>query len=338
MRKENQKIKLLKIWEILRTDSDEDHTVSTRELVARLADDGIEAERKSIYDDIHTLIEWGYPVECKRTRVNEYFVRDTGFSTAELRVMMDSVQAANFVSQQNAKVLTYKIAALAGNNRGELLATNTEQIAGKRKTDTSWDSITAVSRAIEYRRKISFKYFDYDITKAKVYRHRSDGTDLYVVNPRILVCREDNYYLIGHMDGRDNYAIFRLDRMDQARVLSDKRETPEWVKEYPASRFRKETFGMYSGEKVRVNLLCQETPKVIDLVLDKFGFDTALKSLGDGRFFISVTVQQSPVFYAWLLSVSDVILLKDPKEAVASYRAWLEGALARLDESAGFKR
>ncbi len=333
MRKENQKIKLLKIWEILRTESDEDHTVSTNELLARLADDGIDAERKAIYDDIKTLVEWGYPVECKRTRVNEYFVRDTGFSTAELRVLMDSVQAANFVSVQNAKVLTYKIAALAGNNKGELLAVNTEAVEGKRKTDTAWESISSVARAIEHRRKISFRYFDYDINKSKVYRTRWGGGDLYVINPRILVCREDNYYLIGHFDGNRKYVNFRLDRMDEVKVLSDRRDTPDWVKEYPASRFRKETFGMFSGKKVRVNLVCTETPRVIDVILDKFGFDTALKSLGDGRFYVSVTVQLSPVFYAWLMSVADIVTLADPDEAKAGYRKWLEMALSKIDQS-----
>ncbi|MBO4534342.1 MAG: WYL domain-containing protein [Clostridia bacterium] len=331
MKKENQKIKLLKIWEILRTDSDEDNTISTTELIARLADDGINAERKSVYDDIRTLIDWGYPVECKRSRVNEYFVRDADFTTAELRVLMDSVQAANFVSQQNAKVLTYKIASLAGSNKGEILADNTELGQGKRKTDASWEAITQAAGAIQRRHKLAFRYFDYDINKSRVYRTRSSGSDLYVVNPWALVCREDNYYLICHMDDREGYTTYRLDRMADVCIAPDRRETPAWVRDYPASRYRKETFGMYSGDKVRVNLLCKEDRKVIDLVLDRFGFDTALKSLGDGRFYVAVTVQLSPPFFAWLTSVSGMIQLVSPEGAKEGYRRYLADAMSALE-------
>ncbi|MBO4534732.1 MAG: WYL domain-containing protein, partial [Clostridia bacterium] len=231
MKKENQKIKLLKIWEILRVDSDEDNPISTTDLIARLADDGINAERKSIYDDIRTLVDWGYPVECKRSRVNEYFVRNTDFTTAELRVLLDSVQAANFVSRRDAKALSYKIAALAGSNKGEILAENTELRQGMRETNISWESIGAAAGAIQRRHKLAFRYFDYDINKSCVFRTRSSGSDVYVVNPWALVCSQDNYYLICHMDNHEGYTTYRLDRMADVSILPDRRETPAWVRE-----------------------------------------------------------------------------------------------------------
>lgn len=329
MRSKNQKIKLLRIWEILRTESDEEHTFSTNQLVECLADEGIEAERKAIYDDIRTLVAAGYPVECKRTRVNEYFVRDTGFSSAEVRMLLDSVQAANFVSEPRAKQMTYKIAALAGSNKGELLAHNTLWAEGKRKDDAGWENILLVSRAIERKRSITFRYFDYDVNKQQVYRMRFGDNPWYRACPRSLICREDNYYLVATMGKATKYFSFRLDRMADVSFCEKKWVDPEWMKDYPVSKYRKETFGMFAGEKERVSLLCVEKPSVIDIVLDKFGFDTPLHSRGDGTFSVSVVVQLSPVFWGWLLSVADIVTLYSPK-ARAQYLAWLEQAAKAL--------
>ena len=49
------KIRLLKIWEMLQAETDEDHPMGTEEIIARLAECGIEAHRTTIYDDIKLL-------------------------------------------------------------------------------------------------------------------------------------------------------------------------------------------------------------------------------------------------------------------------------------------
>ena len=102
MGKENfSKIKLLKIWEILKQESDEDHPLSTGELLARLEKNGVACDRKTLYQDIAALNSFGYEVICKRGQhSNSYYVVDRSFDVPELRVLIDAVQAASFITER----------------------------------------------------------------------------------------------------------------------------------------------------------------------------------------------------------------------------------------------
>ena len=50
----SRKIKLLKMWEILKSETDEEHPISTPELIARLKEEGIDVDRKILYADTTT--------------------------------------------------------------------------------------------------------------------------------------------------------------------------------------------------------------------------------------------------------------------------------------------
>ena len=95
MKQENAyKIKLLKLLEILRQDSDEDHYIGTTELIDKLADMGIVCDRRTLYKDIEVLNNFGYEVLCEKSpgKPNCYCVADRSFDVPELRILMDSVQ------------------------------------------------------------------------------------------------------------------------------------------------------------------------------------------------------------------------------------------------------
>jgi predicted DNA-binding transcriptional regulator YafY len=327
MRNKNQKIKLLRIWETLRQETDEEHTLSTVQLMERLTEEGVKCERKSIYDDVRSLQELGYPVEVKRTKVNEYYVADRSFSTAELRLLMDSVQAANFLSDNKTKELTSKIAALAGNAKGERLRSNTQFVGGKRRDDAATDNLEKLQSALEKRRKVSFGYYDLDVKKERVFRTRSDGSQLYVASPKSLVCKDDNYYMLAVMEGRDHYVTYRVDRMSDINILRDKVTTPEWCKQQPVSKYLKSTFGMFSGNTERVTMLCKNQPKVINMVLDEFGYDTRLVDRKDGTFYFATDVQVSPVFFAWLMTTGDNVRLYSPQSVCEAYKNALKAEL-----------
>lgn len=57
-----QKLKLLYILRFLEQNSDEEHPVSTARLIELLEAEGIHSERKSIYDDIAALQDFGYDI------------------------------------------------------------------------------------------------------------------------------------------------------------------------------------------------------------------------------------------------------------------------------------
>lgn len=118
------RIKLLKIWEILCQETDEEHPIESTELIEKLAEMDIHCERKTIYRDIETLIECGYEVMCVRGKKNQYYVLDRSFDLPELHIMLDAVQAASFITPQKTKQLVDKIADLAGSRKGEVIKRN----------------------------------------------------------------------------------------------------------------------------------------------------------------------------------------------------------------------
>lgn len=63
MAQENwQKYKLLKLYELLRQESDEQHPLSTNTICAKLIEMGIPCERRTVTKDIAVLNEIGYDV------------------------------------------------------------------------------------------------------------------------------------------------------------------------------------------------------------------------------------------------------------------------------------
>ena len=59
----NQKLKLLYIADLLEKETDENHSLTATEISKRLAAQGIPSERKSIYDDMETLREFGMEIQ-----------------------------------------------------------------------------------------------------------------------------------------------------------------------------------------------------------------------------------------------------------------------------------
>ena len=60
MGKENfSKIKLLRIWEILKQESDEEHPLSTNQIIERLARGGISCDRKTLYISSYNFCQRG---------------------------------------------------------------------------------------------------------------------------------------------------------------------------------------------------------------------------------------------------------------------------------------
>jgi hypothetical protein len=62
----NQKLKILYLMDWLLRDTDEDHGLAMAEILARLEGEGIRAERKSIYDDLEALRQYGLDILTRK--------------------------------------------------------------------------------------------------------------------------------------------------------------------------------------------------------------------------------------------------------------------------------
>ena len=219
MGKENfSKIKLLRIWEILKQDSDENNPLTTNQILVKLSESGIICDRRTLYQDIAILNSYGYEVICKKGQhSNGYYVIDRSFDVPELRILIDAVQAASFISPKKTAELTDKIAALGGSYRADILKKNIVEFnTTKHNNEHIYYSVNAIEDAILAGKKISFQYFDLNESHERVFRKNGEK---YLVNPVAMVFSNDNYYLICYHDNHDGITTYCIERMLNVSVL-----------------------------------------------------------------------------------------------------------------------
>jgi len=315
------RIKMLKIWELLCQETDEDHPMDTITILQKLKEMGIVCDRRTLYNDIKILNECGYEIICRRSRNNEYFVMDRSFDLPELHILLDAIQAAGFITKSKSKILIDKVASLAGSRKGEVLKRNIVAFnTTKNCNEAIYYSVNEIIEAIKQQKKIAFLYFDYDHKHNRVYR--KDGHH-YVVNPFATVFPNDNYYLVCYNDVHRTITHYRIDRMDKVKILPDKPISPlPEGQTFSISRHKKQVFGMYTGNEVEVTFVIDK--ELIDVVFEKFGEKTKIMPYGDDKYLFRAEVQVSPVFLGWVCAFGKRLRVTSPQSVVDSIQAHLE--------------
>ncbi|MBR2444233.1 MAG: WYL domain-containing protein [Clostridia bacterium] len=330
----SRKIKLLKLWELLKRDTDEKHPMSTNEIIEKLGQEGILVDRKILYTDIDLLIENGYSVEKQRGRSNMYYVDDRSFNLPEIRILMDAVQAASFVTEKKTEELLTKIAELAGSKRGAVIKRNITRFSTvKSKNESIYYSIMTIVDARAENKKIGFYYFDYNINREKVYRkEKTDPTrdKWYVVNPVATVLNRGQYYLLCYDDKHKSLVNYRVDRMDRVKILEDQYITPNKdIEKIDLATYKLQQMKMYSGKVERVSFLID--PSLTDVVFDEFGDRVRMTKTESGMVNCTVEVQVSPMFIAWACSFADKLRVTFPQRVVKMTKEHLEKTLAQYN-------
>ena len=321
-----QKIKLLKIWEILNRKTDEQHPITTQELIAELNLLGITADRRTIYTDIDSLQEFGYEIQNKRRNHDMvYWLPKRQFDLPEIKIIMDCIHSSKFVTASKTEELIDKLADLGGSGRGDLLKRNAVHFnAVKHSNESIYEIVDVLERAIESMKKVSFNYFLLNQSGERVYKHNNK---LYVEEPLAMVCNDGNYYLLcyhSEEEYENHIKTFRVDRIDNISLsgedISKEGKTAlRKAKQYPLQAFK-----MYGGPLRRVTLKFDES--LIGVIYNKFGEKTVIKKSGD-KFTASVQVQISPTFWGWIMQFPTTMKIKSPEDLKEQYRDWVMSAI-----------
>ena len=296
-----QKLKLLYLQRILLEQTDEDHKLSGPELIAKLEQYGVSAERKTIYDDIASLIEAGLDIEIDRQgHSNVYYVASRLFQEEELYVLADAVASSKFLTQKKSNELIKKLQQLTSRYAAQHLR-RTVYVGNRTKTynETIYYVTNAIHEAINTNRRITFKYTEYDLTKQRRYRH---GGELYTVSPYYLIWENECYYLVCYCNKHEKVCRYRVDRMAEVEVTDQKRRELTLDEEGLAKSLRA-TYNMYGGQEASV-------------VLDRYGESVRINPIGDGKFTVRLDVQISPTFWGWLFQFGSEAKVIAPEQVV----------------------
>ncbi len=326
-RNQNQrKIKLIKLLEILRHETDELHPLTTQELCDKLAEIGIPCDRKVLYQDIALLNEEGYEIMIlQKGHYKAYYIADRSFSVPELKILIDAVQAASFITESKTAALTDKIAALGGSHEAELLKGNLVCFnTRKHRNEAIYYNVYSLEDAIRNRVKASFTYFDLTEKGKRVFRREGNR---YKVEPLALIFNNDNYYLVCFDDkNEDGKATYRVDRMDGVETEEEpiSAAAMEALGTSDFADYTEQAFAMFGGPAQKVVLEFDDS--LINPVLDKFGEDAVMRRVRKGVLKATVSVQESPTFFGWLAQFPGKMRILSPKELAVKYRDHLAAA------------
>lgn len=316
----SNRLRALKIWDILQRETDDEHPMGTETLKARLSEYGIEAHRTTIYQDIKLLNHFGYEVLVHRGRSNQYYVMDRTFSDPELHILLDAVQAASFITEKKTADLVDRIANLAGSQRGAVLKKNIVHFNTTKSTNESiYYSVDRIATAINERKKIIFLYFDYNNQHERVYRRNGHH---YVVSPLATVFSDGRYYLVIYDKRYGKITHYRIDRMERVEVIEETADMPPEELCFDIAAHKKQLFGMFSGESTEVTLEIHKS--LIDVAFDLFGADTKVLPNDDDTVRIAVKVQISPLFFGWCCSFGQKVRLIGPTPVVRELNEYIE--------------
>lgn len=328
----NQKLKLLYIVKILDEETDEQHCMSTQQLIEELGKYDISAERKSIYNDIEQLMRFGYDIVYVKARAGGgYYLAGRQFELAELKLLADAVQSSRFLTLKKSRDLIRKIEKLAGKHGAKQLRRQV-YVAGRIKTENEsvYYNVDHIHRAIGEDCQIRFRYLEW--TPARELKPRRNG-EKYQVSPWALTCKDENYYLVAYDGAGDKIKHYRVDKMDRIELAEGAaRAGADSFRQFDIAAYTNRTFGMFGGEETRVVL---EMPgHMVGIALDRFGreIDIRRKALdGDGegeeRFLVRVEAAVSSQFFGWVTGLGKEVRIVSPEGVAGRYRDYLAGIL-----------
>ena len=319
------KLRLLYIYQHLLRYSDQDHPISTPELLKFLKDKyGMNVNRTTLPNDFAMMEKAGIHFEVIKSRQNKYYYDDRLFDIAELKLLIDAVSSSKFITEKKSKELIQKLTTLTSEYNAERLRRHiTVEGRVKSENEKAFYILDRINEAIDRGCKVSFQYADYNIRKRKVVRN--DGVP-YVVSPYALVWDGDYYYMIGYCDNREHMRHFRLDRIYRIpTVLTNEEAVPEPA-DFHLADYMQKIFRMYGGDEiVEVDLLCEAS--IMNAIIDQFGANVRTKEVDENHFKATVTVTPSPTFYRWVFGWNGNMKIIGPEQVREGYKVMIKKAL-----------
>lgn len=326
----NQKTKLLVLLHILEQLSDEEHPLTVQQLINALAQRGISAERKTIYNDIEVLQQFGTDIVVLRGKSNSYYLGERRFELPELKLLADAALSAKFVTAKKSAELIKKISGFASVYQAQLLQRQLH-VQGRAKTmnEGVYYTVDTLQTAMATGRQIAFLYYEWAIdpaAPARFGRRFRQGGALYRVSPWALVWDDENYYLIAFDAAAGIFKHYRVDKMERLAALDDPREGKEEFEKLDMAQYTRQTFGMFGGKETEVEL--RFVHRLIGVVADRFGKDIRIYDVDDTHFKIWIKAVPSPQFTAWVLGFGAEAEVLSPPELRRQIASTLQEVLS----------
>jgi len=330
----NQKLKLLYIYDYLRKHSDERHPVSANDIIAFLNQNGITAERKSVYTDIEVLREYGLAIERGTTRQRGYYLKSTGLRRSEIMLLADAVYASPVISFKKTAALIEKLCdsisvhqATAVKRQYQLVTDVTRGNMLKSENEEFYMNIETIHTALLKGKKIRFMYHRRVLANnLPVF----DSGREFIISPYATMWNQDRYYIIGNYGKYDDLSHYRIDRMKKVTIVDEPirplREVSTYKTKIDTSDYARRVFNMFAGaESSYVELECRMD--LLETIIERFGINVPYRQISPEKFIVKAYAVINDGFEKWLLNLGGGVVVRAPLDLRESMIKRMESML-----------
>ena len=318
---ENQKLKMLYLVQLFSRETDDTHKLTMPEIITKLAAEGVNADRKTLYQDFEELRRFGFDIISEKDGRNfYYYLGSRDFELPELKLLVDSVQSAKFITDKKSAQLIKKLESLVSKYEGSQLHRQVI-ITGRVKTmnESIYYNVDKIHAAIGEDRQIRFKYFDWNLKKEMEPRY--DGK-WYRLSPWALMWDDEKYYLVAYDSKHETIIHYRVDKMTQIGILDEKREGHEAFRKFNIAHYTNTLFGMFAGDETKVTIEAEN--RLVSVFIDRFGKDIIIAPIDDDHFRTTITVAVSKQFFGWIMGIDGDVRVVAPDSVVKQIKSEIE--------------
>lgn len=317
------KPRILYLLRILEQYTDEEHPLTTKQLIDKLQDEyGISAHRTTLTKDIAALQEFGVDIVTVHSTQSKYFIGSRKFELPELKLLIDAVESSRFITAKKSESLIRKIHTLTSQWQVSKLKRN-NYVVDRIKPDNEqiYYIVDTINDAINEGKQISFQYYDYSGLKKKVLKNKGE---IYKLSPYKLIWSGDYYYVIGYSEKKGKVINFRVDRIATVPTILSENAIPV-PKDFDLENLTKEVFFMFSGDEVEVDLQCDNS--LMKTMIDRFGEDVKTLAYDMTSFRLITEVSVSPTFFGWVFGFDGKVKILGPKNVKEQYYKMISEAM-----------
>ena len=344
---QNKKMMIMNILDILKNYSDADHRLSQQDIINLLEKDyGMKAERKAVKRNLDNLIDEGYDINYKEIKRGKgknanvicsdyYLIRD--FDDSELRLLIDGLLFSKYIPYSQCKELVKKLEKQS-NKYFKSRIKYIQLLKNDKKVNKElFYSIDIIDEAIRKRKKVKFKYLEYNIDGELKCKTIEDGsTRIYTVSPYHMVAANSRYYLICQFEGYDNLANIRVDRIKDIEVIDEKIDiNKDFDVEFDLPKHMMEHLYMLSGESKRVKFTFPSF--LINDVVDWFGDNVRMKKLDD-EMVEAESVININAMKIWAMQYGDYVTVISPTELVEEIKCSIKEMQNRYNKNSNLNK
>ena len=324
--------RVLALYNLLLKETDEAHPISMQEILAKMEESGHPCSEDSIRRYILQLRkEMGVDVISGRGRNARYYIADRLFEKEELRLLIDAINASNFIERHVASKMIDKLKATTSKYEvAELDRTVLGVAINKTENRKILYNVNLIQEALSKKVQIEFDSMRWngkkELEKSNHHRQR--------MFPWALLWANDRYYLYGYdivpqEDGTYRERHYRLDKLNNISLTDIPRQGEKQFQTFQADTYVVRRMGMFAGAERVITASIPE--RLVGAFIDQFGKKISVLDVGEQRLQIRFTAVASPILLGWMIGLKDVEVL-EPLDVREATKEMLEENLKHYKE------